>query len=276
MGVTSHPPTVEVQAVPDIKCFINEEPENIRKNIKHSVGLGLPQVLPHDTQWGKIIGLILGGPTLESTFQDAYEKRQNGMPVVTVNGSYNYCIARGLNPSAMIMLDSREFNNKFVASISKDCKYFISSQCHPSVFEKLKDCQVWIWHVAGDDNYDLLDKEYGEEYFPIMGGSTVSLRAIHLLRLLGFHKFEVYGFDSCIVGNHHAYDQPENDGEQEMDVTVGGKEFKCTAAQYYQAREFVEMIAKTGSSYEMVVHGDGLISHIIKNPDSLKKKEEVI
>ena len=77
------------------------------------------------------------------------------MPVITVNGSYKYCIDNGLEPSAMVMLDSREFNNRFVKPLRKDCKYFISSQCHPSVFDMLEGYQVWIWHVAGDENYDL-------------------------------------------------------------------------------------------------------------------------
>jgi hypothetical protein len=35
------------------------------------------------------------------------------------------------------------------------------------------------------------------------------------------------------------------------------------------------MTGKTGEFYDLAVHGDGLISHIIKNPDSLRKKEEV-
>jgi hypothetical protein len=109
-----------------------------------------------------------------------------------------------------------------------------------------------------------------------MGGATVALRAVHLLRMLGFHKFEMYGFDSCIIGEHHAYEQPENDGEEVLDVMVSGKEFLCTAAHYHQAKEFVDMISKTGEHYDLAVHGDGLISHIIKNPDSLKIKEEVV
>ena len=97
-----------------------------------------------------------------------------------------------------------------------------------------------------------------------MGGATVALRAVHLLRMLGLHKFEMYGFDSCIMGEHHAYEQPENDGEQEIDVLVAEKEFRCTAAHYHQAKEFVEMIGKTGQHYDMIVHGEGLIAHIIK------------
>jgi len=279
MGVASEPPSVAVQnlrPIPEIICSVNEDKEKIRDNIKKNIKRGLPQVRPYETQEGKTVGLVLGGPTLKKTFPDLLEKRQNGMPVITVNGSHKYCMAGGLIPSAMIMLDSREFNNRFVYPLAEGCKYFISSQCHPSVFDNLKDCEVLIWHCAGDDNFDLLKKVYGEDYYPIMGGATVALRAVHLLRMLGFPKFEMYGFDSCIMEEHHAYEQPENDGEEVLDVVVSGREFLCTAAHYHQAKEFVDMIQKTGEHYDLAVHGDGLISHIIKNPDSLKLKEEVV
>jgi hypothetical protein len=276
IGVHSEPPSIKVNKlvpIPDIICGINEDTEKIRDNIRKNITKGLPQVQPYETQWDKTVGIVLGGPTLKETFPDLLEKKKNGMPVVAVNGSYQYCIKNGLFPSGMIMLDSREFNNRFVLPLTEGCKYFISSQCHPSVFENLKDSKVWIWHCAGDDNFDLLKEVYGEEYYPIMGGATVALRAVHLLRMLGFPKFEMYGFDSCIIGEHHAYEQPENDGEEVLNVVVSGREFLCTAAHYHQAKEFVDMIAKTGEYYDLAVHGDGLISHIIKNPDSLKIKE---
>jgi len=278
LGVSTEPPSVKVGkrfSVPEIVCEVNEDKDKIRDNIKKNIQLGLPQVQPYETQWEKVVGIVLGGATLKETFPDLLEKRRNGMPVITINGSHRYCMTSGLVPSAMIMLDSREFNNRFVYPLVEDCKYFISSQCHPSVFENLKDNKVWIWHCAGDDNFDLLKEVYGEDYYPIMGGATVALRAVHLLRMLGFHKFEMYGFDSCIGEEHHAYEQPENDGEAVLDVMVSGKEFKCTAANYHQAKEFVDMISKTGEHYDLAVHGDGLISHIIKNPDSLKIKEVV-
>ena len=279
MGVNSEPPSIEVKklhAIPEIICGVNEDKEKIRDNIRLNIKRGLPQARPYETQWEKTVGIALGGPTLKETFPDLLNKRQNGMPVITVNGSHKYCITNGLVPSGMVMLDSREFNNRFVYPLVSECKYFISSQCHPSVFDNLKDNDVLIWHCAGDDNIDLLEEVYGDAYYPVMGGATSALRAVHLLRMLGFHKFELYGFDSCIIGEHHAYDQPENDGEAVLDVMVSGKEFKCTAANYHQAKEFVAMISKTGEHYDLAVHGDGLISHIIKNPDSLKIKEEVV
>ena len=279
IGVHSEPPLVGVEKlhpIPEIICSVNEDKDKIRDNIKNNIKRGLPQVRPYETQWEKVVGIVLGGFTLKETFPDLLEKRKSGMPVITVNGSHKYCMDNGLTPSGMVMLDSREFNNRFVYPLVEDCKYFISSQCHPSVFENLKDNKVWIWHCAGDDNIDLLEEEYGKDYFPVMGGATIALRAVHLLRMLGFHKFEMYGFDSCIIGEHHAYEQPENDGEEVIDVVVSGREFRCTAANYHQAKEFVDMISKTGEHYDLAVHGDGLISHIIKNPNSLKIKEEVV
>tara|TARA_Y100000296_G_scaffold55664_1_gene63868 strand:- start:620 stop:1474 length:855 start_codon:yes stop_codon:yes gene_type:complete len=279
MGVNSEPPAIEVKKlrpIPEIICGVNEDKDKIRDNIRINIKRGLPQVKPYETQWEKTIGIALGGPTLKDTFPDLLEKRQNGMPVITVNGSHKYCMDNGLTPSGMVMLDSREFNNRFVYPLVEDCKYFISSQCHPSVFENLKDNKVWIWHCAGDENFDLLKEVYGDDYYPVMGGATIALRAVHMLRMLGFHKFEMYGFDSCITGDHHAYEQPENDDEEILDVVVSGKEFICTAAHYHQAKEFVDMVSKTGEHYDLAVHGDGLISHIIKNPNSLKLKEEVV
>ena len=284
LGVTSYPPTVEVKRkffpVPEILASVNADPEVIRAYVKENIKRGVPQVEPFETQWDKVIALAVGGATLNDTFDDLSEKRKNGMPLVTVNGSYKYCVDRGLDVSAMIMLDSREFNNRFVEPLSKDVKYLISSQCHPSVFDKLEGYNVWIWHCEGqDDCKEMLDEQYGKryvDYFPVMGGATVTLRAVHVLRMLGFHKIEMYGFDSCIMEDHHAYKQPENDKEQVLNIRLSGREFLCTPAHYHQAREFVQMIEGTGEHYDLAVHGNGLISHIIKNPkDSLKLREEV-
>ena len=288
----THPPAVLVEPVkvvvwerkffpvPEIIASVNADPAVIRGYVKENIKRGLPQVEPYETQWDKVIALVLGGATLNATFDDLAAKRKDGMPLVTVNGSYKYCVDKGLNPSAMIMLDSREFNNRFVEPLSKDVKYLISSQCHPSVFDKLEGYNAWIWHCEGqDDCKEMLDEQYGKrykDYFPVMGGATVTLRAVHVMRMLGFHRIEMFGFDSCIMDDHHAYKQPENDKEQIINIVVSGREFKCTPAHYHQAREFVQMIEGTGEHYDLAVHGDGLISHIIKNPkDSLKLREEV-
>ena len=102
-----HPPSVSVKKpVPEIICNLNEDKDKVRDNIKKNIQRGLPQVQPYETQWDKVVCLALGGPTLKKTFPNLLEKKNDGVPVITVNGSYKYCIDNGLEPSAMVMLDS--------------------------------------------------------------------------------------------------------------------------------------------------------------------------
>ena len=274
-GFKGYPPSIQVGVpFPEDVC-VRVNSDLISDNIRHSISLGIKQVTPHETQWGKQICLVTGGPSLNETFDIVRDRYEEGVPIVTVNGTYNYCMESGIIPSAFIMLDSREFNKRFIENPVDTCKYLIASQCHPEVFKKLEGHNVWLWHCnTQDENAEILKEHYGKEYvdfFPIMGGSTVTLRSLHLLRILGFHKIEIFGFDSCIMDDHHAYSQPENDDEQEVEIIVGGRQFRCTVAHYFQAKEFVQLIGATGANYELSVHGDGLISHIIKHPESLKE-----
>ena len=279
ISVNSFSPSVNVGPklvpVPEIFCAVNADKEDIRRNMKANLKKGFPQVGPYETQWNKTVALVVGGPSLNNTLDLLKEKHRDGMPVITVNGSYKYCMENGIRPSAFVMLDSREFNNRFVDPPHKECKYFIASQCHPSVLDKLDGYDAYLWHTAGQEEYqDILDEAYGEmhkDYFPILGGSTVTLRAIHLIRLLGFPKFEIFGFDSCIMEDHHAYSQPENNNEKEIEIHVAGKQFLCTVAHYHQAKEFVQMVSATGDHYDMIIHGEGLISHIVRSPEALKE-----
>jgi len=274
--IESYPPTVVVEPkivpIPEIIAGVNHEPEFTRGNIRNNIELGVEQIVPYETQWDAVVAIAGGGVSLGDQFELLWKKYKSGMPVITVNGSYKYCMDQGLRPAGMVMLDPREFNNRFVDPIHDDCKYFIASQCDPSVFEKLKGKNVYMWHCnsSEEETVSILNKKYGEahkDYFPILGGSTVMLRSIHLLRMLGFPKFEIFGFDSCIMGEHHAYDQPENDDEEVITLVVGDKSFQCTIAQYHQAKEFVEMVSVTGAHYEMIVHGGGLIAYLIENPE---------
>jgi hypothetical protein len=90
------------------------------------------------------------------------------------------------------------------------------------------------------------------------------LRAIPLLRMLGFKRFHLYGFDSCLTDEHHAYAQPENDSEHVVSATVGGRVFRCHVWMLSQAQEFIDLVKFMGDEIDLQVHGDGLISHIIE------------
>lgn len=234
-------------------------------NIERNIRRPLPQVQPHDPQ-DHPIALVLGGPSLKDTFADLEEKHQKGTKVVSVNGTHDFLLDRGIRPSAHIQLDARRFNARFVKRWQKETKYLLASQCHPVVFDVLKDANVWIYHAsAHPQETAVLQSHYLGRYYLIPGGSTVALRALPLLRMLGFYKIEIYGFDSCFMGDeHHAYKQAENDRLRSAEVTVNGRTFKCNAWMHAQAEEFRRMAKFLGDEVKLVVHGDGLIAHMIQ------------
>jgi len=251
---------------------VNTADKVIEDNIKSCIARKLTQVHPHQAQDDKIITVLGGGPTLAGYWDEIKEKWDQGQKIVTTNGTYNECIARGILPSAQIVTDARGFNIRFVQPVINNCKYLLASQCHPSLFDAIPSNQIFVWHTPlTDEMSDIVTKELsaiGEQWFPIPGGSTVMLRGITLLKILGFSRMEIYGFDSCLSeeGKHHAYEQKENDNEKTIvKVTCGGRVFLCHPWMASQAQEFLDQMKHLlVDEVELLVHGDGLIAHILQ------------
>ena len=151
------------------------------------------------------------------------------------------------------------------------CRYLIASQCHPSVAASIPREQVLLWH-AGDHLQPTIqawDEEHGRrrEWYPIFGGGTVMLRAMPLLLMLGYRRYELFGFDSCLRDGdraHHAYEQKENDRRVEMIMRVGGRTFWCHPWMVAQAGDFMKLMKVLAPHIDLCVRGDSLISHIFK------------
>jgi SAM-dependent methyltransferase len=254
---------------------VNIPKEQRRENIIANSKLGLQQVMPHQAQDIEVM-LLCGGPSIDEFKDDIIEKREGGMPLITVNGSYHKAIEWGLSPSLQCMVDGREFMRRFVEQVpgyTDHTKYVISSHCNPEVFVGLPKERTYIWTVAvGYDDMDAVKAHYGEMYkdfWPCPGGSTVTLRALCLLRMLGFSKIHVYGMDSCNMdGKHHAYEQEENDDGRVTDMIVGRgteyeKVFRCEPWHVYQATEFLQMVPRVLMDCDLIVYGDGMIAYMI-------------
>lgn len=237
-----------------------ETEENIRVNIKR----GFKQCLPHQKQDRELI-ILAGGSSLADHLEDIKQKRESGMGLITVNGTYKWALDNGLTPSAQVIVDGREFNKRFLSPIIPNCWYMIASQCHPSLFDDMPKEQTYIWHGSiPEELYDELNSQYPEGWIPVLGGSTVVLRSLTLFRILGYTKFHLYGFDSCLMnGAHHAYEQSENDADMIVSVALGSKNFLCTTWMVSQAQEFMAQSKAMGDEINLAVYGDGLIANIL-------------
>ena len=255
---------------------INTGTEQILKNIRANTKQDVQTIRPHAKNDSEIM-LLCGGPSLNDFEDEIIENHKNGMKVVTLNGTYNWAQERGITNVNQCIIDARPFNRRFVEPIRDDCNYFIASQCDPSIFEGLPKDKTYMWHVTcSPEAIEIIDECY-PEYALCGGGSTVTLRAIVLMRILGFCKQHIYGFDSCLTnGVHHAYKQDENNYKvKNVPVAVAGRTFECQPWMCYQAFEFIDMAKVLKDEIEFHIPGDGLISHIIKTGAKLPEQEVI-
>lgn len=173
----------------------------------------------------------------------------------------------------MVMLDAREFNARFLDEPVEGCRYMLASQCHPRAFEVCKDRNVLLWHALTGEEAEqaILEEFYFGKYHAVTLGTTVGIRAISLLRMLGFHMFTVFGLDSCWLDEeHHAYPQPENK-ERRMSVWLRpeGRDdkamrFRCAPWHVKQAQDFMTLIRDRGDLFHLDVRGPGLIANMLR------------
>ena len=232
-------------------------------NVQQNCQRGCKQVVTHLPNQ-QDIAIVTGGPSLETTFQELQELVSQGVKTVAVNGVHDWLIKRGIRPSAMVMCDAREFNKRFVQYPERETKYFIASQCHPAVYDELEGYDVYQYHLyLGLGERQIVDRALGSVPW-IVGGSTVGLRAIHLMRVLGFQRMHIFGMDSCRMGGrHHCYEQKENDFEQVQEFTIGERTFVCDFWHLSQMDGFVRLAKSLGDLFQLKIHGDGAIAHLV-------------
>ncbi len=265
----------------EMRGNINTSDAAILANVEHSIRLGYPQIRPQHPQMDRVC-LVGGGPSLDDTLDELRELYFAGAKVVTVNGAYHWCLERNIRPSVQIVLDARASNARFVSPAVANCKYVVASQCAPETWAAVDGRpDVWIWHAAARDNETLrpvLDAFYLQNWMPTPGGTTVIMRALSVLRALGFLRFDLFGVDSCFMGSkHHAYVQPENDVDKAFEVPVYptghpelARTFTCAPWHLKQLECFLQHIRINGHTFVLNVHGDGLLAFALSSSASVE------
>ena len=258
---------------------VNVIEDKIIANIKHNVSQGWKQCIPHDTNDLECM-ILGGGPSMNDNLEEIKALRASGVKLITMNGAYNWAIKNGLVPSATVIVDAQEHNARFTKPVIDGCIYLISSQCHPTVLDDLPKERTYLWHVGGERYKEIYDEAYCKQWWNVPGGTTVLLRTIPLMRMLGYRRFHLFGCDSCVSEKeHHAYEQKENDREFVLRTILNvkgvptGREFLTTGWQIVQAQEFMAFIQLMCDDIDLQVHGDGLLAYILATGAELQIKE---
>lgn len=252
---------------------VNVEDATLLAHVAHSIRLGHPQAKQQAPNADRVV-LVGGGASIRAHEKDIVALVHAGAKLVTMNGSYHWCLERNLRPSAQVVLDARETNARFLDPPVPQCRYLLASQCHPATWAAVAGRpDVWIFHAAGPDSLlkALLDGYYLGHWHGVVGGTTVATRALALFRLLGYLRFDLFGVDSCWLGEeHHAFPQVENDHDKRVTVKVTapgqaeGRTFVCSPAHLKQFEDFLQFVRVNGQHFLLNVHGDGMLAYAVR------------
>jgi hypothetical protein len=265
---------------------MNTDDAVLLANIRSAVRRGHPQMRTWPVRSDRIC-LVGSGPSLAQTEDELRELVWTGAQIVTVNGGYHWCIAHGFRPNTQIVIDARPTNAKFVNPFVPHCRYVLASQCAPETWDAVQGRpDVWIFHSVTKESGpagEFLDAYYAKQWIGVSGGTTVASRAMTLLRMAGYVRFDLFGIDCCWQGTtHHVVPQPENDADERAVVEVGDtarpetmRRFVVSAWQLKQFEDFLNILKINGQHFRIHAHGDGMLAYILRTLGATAEGAEV-
>lgn len=241
------------------RCVMSDEV--LYAHMDEAIKLGLEEIA---TPSGKVDGMILlvgSGPSVANQLETIKQMQAAGSPVVAIKDAHDWLIENGIQPDYAIAIDPQEHRWNCFRLQSERTVYMIASQCHPAMFEHLKDRAVKIWHP-----YIANGQKHPPKKMVIGGGSTSGLRAISLFYVLGWRHFCLFGFDSSLNGDKlRVNGDAVKPGDQisEIKLEQDGQVYFSTAAMALQAEQFQ-------SYYQMIpdavfyAFGDGLLQAVMR------------
>lgn len=292
--------------------FVGDEAEQ-EKKAAYAHSYGFSTRLPSDIG---PVAIAAGGPSLKDSLGALHGTKAR---IIACNGAHDYLINNGIIPWACLIMDTCEESWRVLKEIRNGrnlrpetpVKYLIASQVHYRLIDLLveHDCDVRIWDFMGEVDASTAPicsrAENGRFYAAL--GSTVALQAILMAYNMGSRDIDVYGMDSCYIGEeHHAYQYdreveeatevayrsqvrfgegsiseqpakliPREDGRPLManPIACGEKTFFCEPSMLLQAQDFQKIIKVIGASADIRVHGPGLIAEIMREGERIASEK---
>ena len=224
--------------------------------IESALERGLPELYPVPFPHDRNFVLVGSGCSVTEYVEDIRKDKEDGKVICAIKGSHDWLMENDIVPDCFISVEPRDRTYQLERA-NDETVYLLASRVYPGVFDKLKDRNVVLWHSWSEEN----ECEAFKGHIGIGGGTTSGLRAVNVGFVLGFRKFKLYGFDSCLSKDKTKKRFTGEGPGAIIDVTVGEKTFWCTHALAQQAQDFQNIYKIMDVNIESI--GDGLISAII-------------
>lgn len=197
------------------------------------------------------IDIVANGPS-------AAEAPIGGMDIsVALNGALGLFTAQGLAPTYWAACDPQAMVADFLAEAPAGTCYLVASKCHPSVFDRLKDRDVKVWHI---DDYPASGRRQ------VSSAVSITLTAMGLFARLGYRRFRVWGWDGCFRGTqHHAGGYQDAPAAETITLDIGDRSFETTPTWAAEAKDAERQLAWfEWMGIETEIMGDGMIKAFIE------------
>jgi uncharacterized Rossmann fold enzyme len=245
-----------------LDVFCNTIREKTDAHVRAAMHRDLPWLDTKAEHEGHVC-IVGGGPSLADTIDELKWRKSIGQRVWALNGAGKFLLTHGIVPDAILIVDARPENIKFLDGLDDWATVYLASQCHPSLFAwaEAQDVKVILWHANTPGMVDILGNERERPVHLIGGGTTVGMNAMVIAFTQGYRKIHLYGYDSSYRdGDHHAYDQKLNDNDRIIDALYRDKKFKVASWMKQQVDDFQELVpGLVADGCIITVAGDGLL-----------------
>lgn len=230
--------------------------EDWQLHFERNLARGLPDFHPSLVAHGGTMIVVGSGPSLPNQLEDLRHEHTRHAPIVAVKGAHDLLYEHGIVPELFVSVEPRSRLDQVQHASPSTC-YLLAPQTDPDLFDFLleRHCPVRLFYTLPcKATHPALD---GKFYIP--GGTTSGLRAIVLGWCLGFMRFLLYGFDSCIDPTRMVKRFTGEQPGRLVDRWIGGRRYLCTLALAMQADEFREYHTMLpGVSFD--IRGEGLLA----------------
>ncbi len=100
-------------------------------NVQSAVDRGTPLVSLVDAHDHTAV-LVGGGPSASDLIEEIRVRHHAGQHIYALNGAAKWLVEHDIVPYAVILLDARYSNIKFVTGLPRGIKFYLASQVHPA------------------------------------------------------------------------------------------------------------------------------------------------
>jgi hypothetical protein len=213
----------------------------------------------------KVALFVSAGPTTARYLDEIRERQAAGAIIFTVKHALPVLKKAGITPDWTVILDPRPVDGKsthgiirtdLFADVGPDDKFLFATMTHPSVREVLeaKGAQLFGWHAHTQATLNAKPASF-ETGMVVMGGTCSATRIPMLAFVMGFRRFEFYGYDFF-----YPEDAKQEDIKQSlMKVTLGVDKHFLTTGELVAAMQDLGQWNKwlVDNRISVKFHGEG-------------------